>query len=106
MPVIGSNPTVIPIFWICWNNNIPTTPLKIYLFLLIFFLFIKEIIYQSNKRNKLIKIKTPQSPKLEAYTAKINEINDPVKSEHGWHLIKVTEIKHFSDKENFSRRYF
>lgn len=41
-----------------------------------------------------------------AYTAKINEINDPVKSEHGWHLIKVTEIKHFSDKENFSRRYF
>ena len=54
-----------------------------------------------NMRGRLV----PEYDKI-AYSADINEISDPVKSEHGWHLIKVTEIKYFSDEENISRRYF
>lgn len=38
--------------------------------------------------------------KLEKY-----KISDPVKAEDGWHLIKVTDIKYFSDNENFAKRY-
>ncbi len=30
-----------------------------------------------------------------------NEISDPLQSEFGWHLVKVTNIKYYSDKENF-----
>lgn len=40
-----------------------------------------------------------------AYTQDLNVVSEPVKTEFGWHLIKVTNIKYFSDKENFSRRY-
>ena len=54
-----------------------------------------------NLRGRLL----PEYEKV-AYSAKLKEVSEPVKSEYGWHLIKVTEIKHFSDKENFSRRYF
>lgn len=35
-----------------------------------------------------------------------NEISEPVKTSQGWHLIKMYDIKYFSDKENFERRYF
>lgn len=54
-----------------------------------------------NLRGRLV----PEYDKI-AYSADINEVSEPVKSEHGWHIVKVTEIKYFSDKENFSRRYF
>lgn len=40
-----------------------------------------------------------------AFALEKNKISEPVKTEHGWHLIKVTAVKHFSDKENFARRY-
>lgn len=40
-----------------------------------------------------------------AYTQDLNVVSEPVKTAFGWHLIKVTNIKYFSDKENFSRRY-
>ena len=46
----------------------------------------KEVIYENGKR--------------------VSEISEPVKTEVGWHLIKVTDAKYFSDTENFSRRYF
>ena len=55
----------------------------------------------NNMRGRLV----PEYEKV-AYNADLKEVSEPVKSEYGWHLIKVTEIKHFSDKENFSRRYF
>lgn len=34
------------------------------------------------------------------------ELSEPVKTSAGWHLIKIYDIKYFSDKDNFSRRYF
>lgn len=34
-----------------------------------------------------------------------NKVSEPIKTEAGWHLIKVTDIKYFSDKENFGKRY-
>lgn len=34
-----------------------------------------------------------------------NKVSEPIQTEAGWHLIKVTDIKYFSDKENFGKRY-
>lgn len=47
------------------------------------------------------------SKELEDAVFKLEEykVSDPVKSEDGWHLIKVTDIKYFSDSENFGKRY-
>lgn len=39
------------------------------------------------------------------YTQNLDVVSEPVKTNYGWHIIKVTDIKYFSDKENFSRRY-
>ncbi len=33
-------------------------------------------------------------------------VSEPVKTEAGWHLIKVYDIAYFSDKKNFEERYF
>lgn len=32
-------------------------------------------------------------------------ISEPVKTKEGWHIIRISDIKYFSDKENFVRRY-
>ena len=40
-----------------------------------------------------------------AFSQNLNEISEPVQTQYGWHLIKVTDIKYFSDKINFERRY-
>lgn len=34
-----------------------------------------------------------------------NVISEPVQTQAGWHLIKVVDVKHFSDAENFGKRY-
>lgn len=54
-----------------------------------------------NMRGKLIKEFEDAAFKL-----KLRELSEPVKTKEGWHLIKVYDIKYFSDKENFERRYF
>ena len=36
-----------------------------------------------------------------AFKMNKNDISDPVQTEYGWHLIKIYDIKHYSDKENF-----
>ncbi len=41
-----------------------------------------------------------------AFALDLNKISEPVKTEYGWHLIKVYDIKYFSDKENFGKKYF
>ena len=49
-------------------------------------------------------IYVPEFEKV-TFTQDLNEISQPVQTQFGWHLVKVTDIKYFSDKENFSRRY-
>ncbi|MBQ3640535.1 peptidyl-prolyl cis-trans isomerase [bacterium] len=39
------------------------------------------------------------------FNSELNKITEPVKSPEGWHIIKVTDIRYFSDKENFAKRY-
>lgn len=41
-----------------------------------------------------------------AFELPVKKLSEPVKTSEGWHLIKVYDVKYFSDKENFSRRYF
>lgn len=41
-----------------------------------------------------------------AFKLPIKKLSEPVQTSEGWHLIKVYDVKYFSDKENFSRRYF
>ncbi len=33
-------------------------------------------------------------------------ISEPIKTQAGWHLAKVYDIRYFSDKENFERKYY
>ncbi|MBQ4123000.1 peptidyl-prolyl cis-trans isomerase [bacterium] len=40
-----------------------------------------------------------------AFSSKKHVISEPIKTSEGWHLVKVNDIKYFSDKENFVRRY-
>ena len=46
-------------------------------------------------------------PEIEnvVFNSELNKITEPVKSSEGWHIIKVTEIRYFSDKDNFAKRY-
>ena len=41
-----------------------------------------------------------------AFKLKLKEVSEPVNAEESWFLIKVYDIKYFSDKENFDRRYY
>ena len=36
-----------------------------------------------------------------AYNLKKNEISQPIQTEYGWHVIKVTDINYFSEPKNF-----
>ena len=51
-------------------------------------------------RGMLLKDFEDEAFKLPVYT-----LSEPVKTEAGWHLIKVTDIKYFSDKDNFGKSY-
>ena len=54
-----------------------------------------------NSRGKLL-----EEFEAVAFKLKTEEISEPVKTSAGWHIIKVHDIKYFSDKDNFERRYF
>ncbi len=53
-----------------------------------------------NMRNSLY-----QSIEKVAFSIKPHTISEPVKTENGWHLVKVYDIKYFSDKNNFNERF-
>ena len=53
-----------------------------------------------NMRGRLI----PEIEKV-AFSLKKNVVSEPVNTKEGWFIMKVTDIKYFSDKENFARRY-
>ena len=53
-----------------------------------------------NMRGRLL----PEFEKV-AFSIEKNKISEPVKTKEGWHLVKVTNIKYYSDIENFARRY-
>lgn len=38
-----------------------------------------------------------------AFTQNLKEISNPIQTSYGWHILKVTDIKYFSDKENFTK---
>lgn len=40
------------------------------------------------------------------FNMNLQEISNPIKSEEGWHIVKIYDIKYYSDKENFERKYF
>lgn len=40
------------------------------------------------------------------FTMKKFEVSEPFETEAGWHIAKVYDIKYYSDKDNFSRKYF
>ncbi len=47
-------------------------------------------------------------PEFEKAAFKLNnkEVSEPVKTQEGWHLVKIYDIKYFSDKENFIQKKF
>lgn len=53
-----------------------------------------------NMRGRLL----PEFEKV-AFAIEKNKVSEPVKTKEGWHLVKVTNIKYYSDMENFARRY-
>lgn len=54
-----------------------------------------------NERGKIL----PEIEKI-AFTEKFNNLIGPVETEVGWHILKLTDVQYFSDKENFSRKYY
>jgi len=40
-----------------------------------------------------------------AFKLPLKVVSEPVKTEAGWHLIKVYDIGYFSDRKNFDERY-
>lgn len=53
-----------------------------------------------NMRGRLF----PEVEKV-AFALDTNVISDPIQTQEGWHIVKVTDIKYFSDKENFEKKY-
>lgn len=53
------------------------------------------------KNGTLLKDFTDAAFKLNKF-----ELSEPVQTSAGWHLIKIYDIRYFSDRDNFSRRYF
>ncbi len=41
-----------------------------------------------------------------AFAQNLKEVSEPVKTTEGWHLIKIYDIKYFSDKESFIQKKF
>lgn len=39
-----------------------------------------------------------------AFKLPLNKVSEPIRTSYGWHLIKVTDIKYFSDKENLGKK--
>ncbi len=39
-----------------------------------------------------------------AFAQNLKEVSEPVQTEEGWHLIKIYDVKYFSDKESFIQK--
>lgn len=53
------------------------------------------------KNGALLKSFTDRVFKMERF-----EVSEPFKTEVGWHIAKIYDIKYYSDKDNFTRKYF
>ena len=53
------------------------------------------------KNGSLLRSFTDRVFKMERF-----EVSEPFQTEVGWHLAKIYDIKYYSDKENFTRKYF
>lgn len=45
--------------------------------------------------------KFPQKIEKTIFEMPLNELSSPIKSDYGWHILKITDIKYYSDKQNF-----
>ncbi len=41
-----------------------------------------------------------------AFSINLNTLSEPIKTSYGWHILKITDIKYFSDKENLGKNKF
>ncbi len=39
-----------------------------------------------------------------AFNADLNTVSEPIETPYGWHILKITDIKYFSDKANLGKR--
>lgn len=74
IPIIGSNPNVIDILCICWNNSTDIIPAINSLSLSLYDLLANPIILISKYIINPIRINAPISPKFDANTANIKSV--------------------------------
>ncbi len=41
-----------------------------------------------------------------AFNIELNKLSDPIETPYGWHILKITDIKYLSDKENLGKKLY
>ena len=61
---------------------------------------------QKGNLGNIVRKKTVKDFENAAFNMELKKVSEPVKTEFGWHLIKIYDIKYYSDKDSFLERYF